>query len=383
MSTAKVSDSISHVLKFEGSAQFRYRVIASILSGKVLKVDSIRDNDMEDLGLHDEEVNFLRLIEQMSEGLKVEINETGTAYRFQPGMLVGGELEFDCGLNKCIGWYLEAILLIAPFCKETLDLTLTGITNDRYDLNVDTLRGVTIPLLKNFGIKDVEFHINKRGSFPKGGGEVRIVVPFVREIEPFFATDEGKIARIRGTAYGAKVSPTTISRMINSSKEVLSELLSDVHIDADHQKGAKSGASAGYSMSLIAETSTGALLSIQNTASGPYAEAEETPEDIGNMAARLLVEEIVLGGVIDRNHQCFVLMMMVLTPSELNKTRFGHYLMPQAIDVLRLIKTAFNVTFNVRRDKSPNDQGEDEQKHTILLSCVGTNFKNMARKIVY
>ena len=54
-------------LRFEGCQAFRYRLVASILSGKPLRIDNIREKD-EFPGLQEFEASFLRLIEKLSNG---------------------------------------------------------------------------------------------------------------------------------------------------------------------------------------------------------------------------------------------------------------------------------------------------------------------------
>lgn len=60
----------------------------------------------------------------------------GTSVFFQPGMLSGGEATYDCDTGRSIGYYLEVLLSLAPFCKEPLQATLRGVTADRYDSTV-------------------------------------------------------------------------------------------------------------------------------------------------------------------------------------------------------------------------------------------------------
>jgi hypothetical protein len=86
------------VLKFKGCTHFRQRLVCSILSGKPTKISSIRAN-LETPGLQGEynddnisyhfttvnhstkkkdyEASFLRLIDKITNGTVVEINETG------------------------------------------------------------------------------------------------------------------------------------------------------------------------------------------------------------------------------------------------------------------------------------------------------------------
>jgi hypothetical protein len=140
----------------------------------------------------------------------------------------------------------QALIYLAPFAKTPFDITLTGITNGAEDLTVqnqtdsrilhvsissswmqvDTLRMVTLPLLKRFGLEDglslkvcfsilcwlthrtvrntekervrSSSQISKRGAPPLGGGEVTFKCPVVRELKPIKLIEEGTVNRIRG-----------------------------------------------------------------------------------------------------------------------------------------------------------------------------------------
>ena len=74
------------------------------------------------------------------------------------------------------------------------------------------------------------------------------------------------------------------------------------------------GRSPGYGVSLVAETTTGCLLSVDATVSYPSVdeineESEKpelmSPEDLGVQAASVLLEEVAQGGVVDSTHQVF------------------------------------------------------------------------------
>ena len=55
---------------------------------------------------------------------------------YKPGLLAGGSVEHVCNPQRSIGYYLEAVVLLAPFCKKPIRLNLKGVTNDRYDPTV-------------------------------------------------------------------------------------------------------------------------------------------------------------------------------------------------------------------------------------------------------
>lgn len=69
--------------------------------------------------------------------------------------------------------------------------------------------------------------------------------------------DQGKIKRIRGTAWAVRVSPSVPNRVVEACKGVLLKFLPDVYIYTDHFTGAKSGKSPGFGLTLSAETNSG------------------------------------------------------------------------------------------------------------------------------
>ena len=95
----------------------------------------------------------------------------GTAILLKPGIIAGGSVLHDCPLSRSIGYFLEPVVMLAPFAKKSLQLTLRGITSDDKDLSVrheveviasvsysyfqaDLIRTVTLPHLQLFGISE-------------------------------------------------------------------------------------------------------------------------------------------------------------------------------------------------------------------------------------
>ncbi|GAX85703.1 hypothetical protein CEUSTIGMA_g13117.t1 [Chlamydomonas eustigma] len=401
------------MLKCSGSQCFRLRIVCATLSGKPLRIDDIRARD-ESPGLRDFEASFLRLIEKITNGCKIEINETGTSLRYKPGVIVGGALlQHDCCTSRSIGYYLEALVILGLFGKKPLSITLRGVTNDLLDPGVDVFRTVTLPLLKQLGIEEgLELKVPKRGARPLGGGEVVLRVPVLKQtMPPVNLTDEGMVCRIRGVAYSMKVSPQNTNRMVDGARGVLNKLLSDVFIFTDAVSGSSSGLSPGYGLTLVAETTSGCLISAEccaTTGGEDYGQSllsrgdrsagsrimssqgtgrsDEglnggsrvgenepllVPEDIGSLAAHALLEEISRGGVVDGTHQSMVLLLAAIGPEEANQVRLGP-LTPQAVRTLRTLRDFFGVTFNMKAER---------ESKTIFLTCIGAGIKNTSKKV--
>jgi RNA 3'-terminal phosphate cyclase-like protein len=68
----------------------------------------------------------------------------------------------------------------------------------------------------------------------------------------------------------------------------------------------------------VAESTTGVLLSAEKAA-----EAGQTPEDVGIMAAKLVLNEIQQRGCVDTTSQWLNLLLMVLAPEDVGKIRVG------------------------------------------------------------
>ena len=87
---------------------------------------------------------------------------------------------------------------------------------------------------------------------------------------------------------GRQVSPQVPNRVVDAAKGLLNKVLPDVYVYTDHQKGASAGASPGYGVSLVAETTNGCLFGAE-ACGGPG----QVPEDVGALAAKLLLAEVL------------------------------------------------------------------------------------------
>lgn len=183
-----------------------------------------------------------------------------------------------------------------------------------------------------------------------------------------------------------KVSPQNTNRMVDGARGVLNKLLADVFIFTDAVSGSSSGLSPGYGLTLVAETTSGCLISAECCAtstsssqslkgvvqdSSAYDEPLLVPEDIGRMAAQVLLEEINRGGVVDGTHQGLVLLLAALGPEEVNQVRLGP-LTPHAVTTLRTLRDFLGVTFSLRAET---------ESRTIFLTCIGSATKNMSKKV--
>lgn len=360
-------------LKFSGSNCLRQRLILSLLTGKTIIIDNIRpDGDVfgQKSGLNDHELNLLELIKKITSGTNLNINRTKTKLDFKPGSIIGGEFTHDCDVSRSISYYLEVVLSIAPFCKKTIKLSLTGVTDDQLDPTVDDYKYGALPILKRF-IGDVEgsidIKVSARGFKPEGGGKVLFTCPIVRQLKPVQWIDPGLVKRVRGLAVATRVSPQMSNRIIDTSKGMLLQYLPDVYIYSDSQKSKSS--SPGFSGTLCAETTEGCFYTA-SAASNPKGSGKgpSLPEELAKEVTYSLFEEIQKNGCIDSKFQSIAFTFMIFNAKDVSKVKTGE-LTTYSIHFLRHLKQFCGVTFNLDSSEFP----------LLTATCVGIGFTNINR----
>lgn len=373
-------------MEYEGCNFFRQRVILATVSGKTLKIRNIRSKE-EHPGMKEFEASFIRLMDKITNGTKIVISTTGTSLLYQPGLLIGGTIEHECNVQRSVGYYLEALLCLAPFTKNPLRVTLTGVTNNQIDPSVDLIKLSSFPVLKKFLGTDegLELKILKRGAAPEGGGQVVVSCPCRQKLRPLQFTDAGKVKRIRGVAWAVRVSPVTTNRIVDAARGILNQFLPDIYIYTDSHKGSQAGKSPGFGLTLVAETTNGSFLAAE-AMSNPKGSADppSVPEDIGKQAARLLLEEIYRGGCVDSSAQGLAAVCMVLGQQDVSKVQTGP-LSPYTIQFLRHIRDFLQVMFKVEPDSTEKHGADGESLKTggekVILTCLGIGYSNISKRV--
>lgn len=376
--TNPTKTTISGVKVYEGCNFFRQRLVLSTLSGVPVRITNIRSDD-DQPGLQEFETSFLNLLNKLTNGTKIQVNESGTQVFYIPGLLIGGNVDHDCSCQRAIGYYMEGVLPVAPFCKQPLKLTLRGVTNDKTDISVDTIKYVTLALMKRFGItEDLDLKISKRGARPDGGGEITFTCPVRRKLSPLQFTDPGKLKRFRGSAYCMKVAPAFANRIVDSTRGIVNKVLSDVYIYTDHAKGPSSGNSPGFGVSLMVESTTGVMLSADVCSHAKSEGQTITPEDLGKECAVKLLQEVYRGGCVDSTHQSLALLYMALGQMDVSKVLLGP-LTNYTVQFLRHMRDFFNIMYKIEPQRLHDDEEQTGGDEKYILTCVGVGYSNFSK----
>ncbi|KAJ6638461.1 putative RNA 3'-terminal phosphate cyclase-like protein [Pseudolycoriella hygida] len=376
----------NNLLTYRGSNFLKQRLVLSTLSGKAVRITDIRSSDT-DPGLRGYEISLIRLLDKITNGTKIEINQSGTSLYYRPGLLDGGVIQHNCSVERGIGYYLDALIALGPFSKVPLNATLKGVTSSKESPSVDYIKSSALQTLKKFLVVDdgLELKIKQRGLMPLGGGEVIFKCPVRKNIRAIQFDNPGMVKRIRGTVYASKVSPAFANRTIEAAKGVLLNFIPDIYLYSDQTKGKQAGNSPGFGVNLVAETTNGVFYSTDVTSNVvTKGENPSIPEDVGTSAAHKLLEEIYRGGCVDSSFQWLVALFMALSSKDVSKFLVGPYT-AYTISFLQHLREFFSITFKLDNPKREHDDEDNDDDYLpgakkVLMTCIGIGYVNMNKR---
>lgn len=145
----------------------------------------------------------------------------------------------------------------------------------------------------------------------------------IKKLESGLFLNDGLVKRIRGTCYASKASINVIGRIINSARSVFNDYIPDVWIYSEYSKGGKASKDPGYGVTVVAETTSGCMISFDKCFNHFGKQEENTPEEMGRKAGVCLVDEIMNSGVVDSSFQTFCLILMALSGPKPSKIKLG------------------------------------------------------------
>ncbi|XP_053658782.1 probable RNA 3'-terminal phosphate cyclase-like protein [Anopheles marshallii] len=379
-------------LIYHGSNFLKQRLLLSTLSGKSIEIREIRPHRETNPGLQEYETNLLELLDKLTNGTITRVDRDGCSFVYQPGLLYGGIIHHDCSTERGIGYYLDMLVALGPFCKKPLQVTLTGVTNSKESPSVDHIKASALPALKRFLVVDegLELKILKRGMMPGGGGVITFRCPVRKSLKPIQCTKQTMIKRIRGTAYCCKVSPAMANRAVEHAKGVMLNFLPDVYINTDQHKGKRSGNSPGYGINLVAETTDGTMFSAEAICKSMDEQQgnPSIPEDVGREAGMKLLDEVFRGGCVESAFQWLVVLYMALAQKDVSKFLIGP-LSQYTIHFLQHLREFFGITFKLENANGDENDSTDDRENEdqlsgsnkVMLTCVGVGYSNFSKRV--
>lgn len=241
--------------KFDNADFFRFKLAFSLLTSTPIEIINIHSSQYN-IGLQPYEICFLKLLSNISNGSFFKINETGTTLKFIPGTITnnnGEHFTFEADVSRNISYYIEGIFLICLFGKEKLNMTITGVTNNLFDISMDSFKSVLMSLLDKivYGDTGNKIEIKQRCFPPNNFGEVAVILPIIRFIPSLDLSSIGKIKKIGGHCFTNNCSQFS-NRIIDKTRVTFNKFINEVWIDKN--TAINKNTDPGFSLSLWAIT---------------------------------------------------------------------------------------------------------------------------------
>lgn len=324
---------------YSAAEDFELALIVSLLSRKPLNAPLETDAD--------EKMALLRSIGCISRGSEYSI--ANGMLRFVPGTLVGGSMAVE---THDICSVLRPLMVLSPFLKSSIRLSIKGITNDRE--SIDLFKITFHTLFRLFGVGGFELDIKKRGFAPDGGGSVIFRNNAVRTIKSIDLSEREELRKIRGVVITARIGSEFSHRMIREIKAQMSDLANTKVLCIVNNRN-DSGPSPGYECSVVAESRHGLFFSTCNT--------KELPERMAKRCCHNTLKSIRKGGLLDSKLLPYAILYMGLAKG-VSSLRVGTLdLLSQR--VLEFLKDFFGISHRITKAEEDN-----------VLTVVGCGYTN-------
>lgn len=279
----------------EGGGQIlRSSLALAAVLGKEVRVFNIRAG-RSDPGLRAQHLTgamaVAKLCNASYQGLEIGSSE----FVFRPSAIGGGEFHFDVGTAGSITLVLQALMPLLPFASHEVTLEVHGGTDVKWSPPIDYLRLVTLPLLEKFGV-NISVQITRRGHYPKGGGIVRVSSNPSGSLKAIVGQNGGRVKSIVGISHVVKLPGQVAQRQATAAVRSIEEKgLQSPKIEVEStENGSRLGPGSG--IVLVGKLENGSIVG-----GDCLGERGRSAEDVGKVAAQILLEEIESGCFLDRH----------------------------------------------------------------------------------
>ena len=187
-----------------GGSVLRQSLALSILTGNPFRIINIRSG-RPNPGLAPQHLAAVNLAKDIC-GAEVKGHVIGSQeIFFSPGEIKHGKYNVDIGTAGSITLLLQSVILPCVFSKKKISFNIKGGSDVSWSQPFDYFRSVFLPHLKKYA--DIEANLFKRGYYPKGGGEVKVVIDSTTSLEDnpmsIMLMKQNNLFQIRGVSHAS------------------------------------------------------------------------------------------------------------------------------------------------------------------------------------
>lgn len=333
----------------EGGGQIvRTALALSILTGRAFEVNNIRKGRCSS-GLKNQHLYCIRALQELSDS-KAEGAELGSEQiRFFPGRFTPKSISIDIETAGSITLLLQSLILPCMFSEGKTKLTIKGGTDVKWSMPVDYFSEVFLPQLRKYA--DIDFRLEKRGYYPKGGGivEIKINPRFslknLAEAPKMDMAEQGRLVQVKGVSHASKSlqKANVAERQKESAEHALKSLGCPVDIRTEYC-GALSDGSAITLWAVFSKQED--EIDIRNPiriGADSLGEKGKRAENVGKEAAERLINEIDYGAPVDEYLADNMIPLLGLFGGKIKVAKISNHALTNMYVVEKFLDIKFNV----------------------------------------
>jgi len=273
-----------------GGQILRTALSYSAFSGRPVRMINIRGGRPKP-GLQAQHLLAVKATAELCGAQVCGAQKGSTQIEFTPGAISPPPTwRLDVGTAGSVVLILQALLPCLALADHSVDMTLTGGTNNPWAPTFEYFRRVLLPTIARMGVR-ADADLVRRGFYPRGGGELHITTEPVSGIQPLVLRERGALKQVSGIAYSSNLPDHIAERMARACRERLErEGLTCQEFEVDTTQP-----SAGPGCGIIA------LARFEHSvlAGDALGERGKPAEKVGLEAAEALIRELRSGAAVD------------------------------------------------------------------------------------
>jgi RNA 3'-phosphate cyclase len=340
-----------------GGAILRQALALSMLTGKAFRITNIRKARCNP-GLAAQHLACVEAAMNLCNAEVVGRYTGSTEVQFTPKEFKGGHHKIDIGTAGSITLLLQSLILPSLFCGKRVSFQITGGTDVKWSQPFDYFKYVFLPQMNRYG--SVEANLFRRGYYPKGGGEVRLVVNgnYAANDTPssVLLLEQKKLLQIRGISHasldleGAKVA----ERQSESARLNLEKL--GVPFRVDHQYSQSLSTGSGITLWAVFGEDEVEQRNPVVLGADSLGERNKKAGIVGREAADNLLEIISSGAAVDSYLADQLVPFMALAGGIIRTSKVTGHVKSNIYVIEKFLDARFSINDNVISCEKKNDK---------------------------
>jgi len=329
----------------EGGGQIiRTSISLAALTGEHIHITKIR-HKRPNPGLQPQHVTATKAIATLCDAQTEGLTQGSTELIFKPNGHKSGKFKFDVGTAGSIPLVLQALMPCIAFSPDYLELEITGGTDVKWSPPIDYIRLITLPTLCLMGY-ELNLTVNRRGHYPKGGGDVIVSTTPPRRLRNITLTKRDQLTSIEGVSHCVKLPSHVAQRQADAAKRILTRAGYNTHrvIVESYRSALDQHIGPGSGITLVATHANPSLVGAD-----ALGERGKPAEQVGEEAAIRLIEELNPQASLDRHMGDMIIPYMAVANghSEITVSQITMHTLTNIHIAEKILKVKFQVNGNV------------------------------------